>query len=52
MCSVTYENTQLTSPRQLPVFTAIQVNSVIITIGAWVKDNAFFYIIYCRGNSN
>ena len=31
MCSVTYVNTQLTSPIQTPVFTAIQVNSVIIT---------------------
>ena len=22
------------------------------SIGAWVKDNAFFYTMYCRGNSN
>ena len=31
MCSVTYVITQLTSPSQTPVFTAIQVNSAIIT---------------------
>ena len=41
MCSVTYVNTQLTSPSQPPVFTAIQVNSVIITrlIGVYKRPD-------------
>ena len=31
----------------------IYVNTgVFIMIGAWVKDNAFFNLMYCRGNSN
>ena len=30
----------------------IYVNTGVFIIGAWVKDNAFFNLMYCRGNSN
>ena len=36
----------------LPGKTITVCCSRYTSIGAWVKDNAFFYTMYCRGNSN
>ena len=36
----------------LSIIIVYNTSLIPTIIGPWVKDNAFFYIIFCRGNSN